>query len=150
MRSFTVLLLLLCFIVLSNCSNSNEELRSSLHSIQVDRTVGQPWPLPQTMNTTNQQFAIHPETFHFLVNQSSQTCDLLTSALDRYYQLTFFPHTYFNYIFHPELINKQKQILKLKTKLNDLHDVPMLKRLNIFVQQPCEQYPTLESNESCT
>jgi len=94
MRSFTVLLFLLCFIVLSNCSNSNEELRSSLHSIQVDRTVGQPWPLPQTMNTTNQQFAIHPEAFHFLVNQSSQTCDLLTSALDRYYQLTFFPHVH--------------------------------------------------------
>ena len=31
----------------------------------------------------------------------------------------------------------------------DLGDTPMLKRLNVRVQQPCEQYPTLESNESC-
>ena len=120
----------------------------SLKSFNVDRTVGQPWPLPQSMQVTAQQYAIHPAAFHFLVNQSSQTCDLLTSALDRYYRLTFFPQTYFDYIFNPESINKQKEP-KLKRSLDDLHDVPMLNRLNVFIQQTCDQYPTLESNESC-
>lgn len=143
MRSLT-LLYFLCAVVFSTCSN--EELRSSSKSIQIAQTIGQPWPLPQSMRITTQQYAIHPAAFHFLANQSSQTCDLLTSALDRYFQLIFFPRTYFDYIFNPETIDQQKQISKLQRNLND---VPMLKQLNIFIQQPCEQYPTLESNESC-
>ncbi|CAF3009680.1 unnamed protein product [Rotaria sp. Silwood2] len=32
----------------------------------------------------------------------------------------------------------------------DLSDVPALKRLNVNVEQPCEQWPSLESNESYT
>ncbi len=144
MRSVTVLFLLFALVSYSY----GKQPRGSLNSFKVDRTVGQPWPLPQSMQITAQQYAIHPAAFHFLVNQSSQTCDLLTSALDRYYRLTFFPQTYFDHIFNPKSINKQKEP-KLKKCLDDLRDVPMLKQLNVFIQQPCDQYPTLESNESC-
>lgn len=140
------IVLLMLFAAFSD--SYGKQPRGALSSVNVARTLGQPWPLPQSMQMTAQQYAIHPAVFHFLVNQSSQTCDLLTNALDRYYRITFFPQTYFNYIFHPESIDKQKES-KLKANLNDLRDVPMVERLTIFIQQPCDQYPTLESNESC-
>ncbi|CAF1594959.1 unnamed protein product, partial [Adineta steineri] len=64
--------------------------RGSLNIFDVKPTVGQPWPKPQTIKTTSQQYAVHPSAFHFMVNSTSQSCDLLTSAFDRYYRIIFF------------------------------------------------------------
>ncbi|CAF0749245.1 unnamed protein product [Adineta ricciae] len=123
--------------------------RSSLNMFHVEPSVGQPWPKPQSMQSTPQQFAIHPSAFHFMINSTSQTCDTLTSAFDRYYRLIFFPQTYFDYILNPASATDDKSD-KPKKSLADLHDATILKRLNIHMQQPCEQYPTLESDESYT
>jgi hypothetical protein len=144
MRSFIVLLFL--FTVIS--STHSKRSRPPLNVFYVEPTVGEPWPKPQSIQTTAQQLAVHPDAFHFMVNSTSQTCDLLTSALDRYFKLIFYPQSYLNYVLHPESANNEiKQTLK--KSLADLRDTPILKRLNIYIQQPCDQYPTLESNESC-
>jgi hypothetical protein len=144
MRSFTVLLFLFAVISYSH----GKQPRYPSDELYADASVGQPWPKPQSIQQTAQQFAVHPDAFHFLVNETSQTCDLVTSSLDRYYRLIFFPQTYLTYILNPEKINPETDF-KTKKRLADLRDTPMLKRLNIYIQQPCDQYPTLESNESC-
>jgi hypothetical protein len=144
MRSSIVLLFLLAVITHSH----GKRPRDPLTAFYVEATVGQPWPKPQSMQTMPQQFSVHPAAFHFLVNSTSQTCDLLTSAFDRYYRLIFFPQTYLNHILHPEAVNNDKKYT-LKKSLADLRDTPMLKRLNVHIQQPCDQYPSLESDESC-
>jgi hypothetical protein len=146
MPSFTVLFFL--FTVISLSHGGRPRPRPSVDDFYVEASVGEPWPKPQSIQTTAQQLAVHPETFHFLVNSTSQTCDLLTSALDRYYKLIFFPQTYLNHILHPGSVNDEKRSAPTK-RLEDLRDTPMLERLNIYVQQPCDQYPSLESNESC-
>jgi hypothetical protein len=144
MPSFTVLFFLFAVISLSHGGRS----RPSVDAFYVEASVGEPWPKPQSIQTTAQQLAVHPAAFHFLVNATGQTCDLLTSALDRYYKLIFFPQTYLNHILHPGSVNDENKDVPKKS-LEDLRDTPMLKRLNIYVQQPCDQYPSLESNESC-
>jgi len=144
MRSFIILFFLLA--VISNAHGKRP--RHPLNAFYVNKTVGEPWPLPQSIQTTAQQLAVHPDAFHFMVNSTSQTCDLLTSALDRYFRLIFYPQSYLNYILHPESANNEIKQTPKKS-LADLRDTPILKRLDIYIQQPCDQYPTLESNESC-
>ena len=111
----------------------------------VQPTVGQPWPKPQTIHTTAQQFVIQPAAFHFLVDPTSQTCDLLTSALDRYYKLIFYPQTYLDYVLNQ---TSTKKDIPRKPK-KSLADVPLLPRLTVRIDTACDQYPSLESNESC-
>ena len=144
MRSLFILL----FLSTSIIHSYGKQPRTSLSAFYVDTTVGEPWPKPQSIQTTSLKLAVHPAAFHFLVNSSGQTCDLLTSAFDRYYQLIFFPQTYLNYILNPKSGNNKKSYIT-KKNLNDLRDVPLLKRLNVHIQEPCDQYPSLESNESC-
>jgi hypothetical protein len=122
--------------------------RGPLSMLYIEPTLGQPWPKPQSIQTTRQQFAIHPAAFHFMVNSTSQTCDLLTSAFDRYYRLIFFPQSYLDYVLNPESINNEIKSGPKKS-LADLHNTPLLKRLNVHIQQPCDQYPSLQSDESC-
>ncbi len=144
MGSFTFLVLLLAVI----SHTHGKQPRQSLNTVYIQPTAGEPWPKPQSIQTTLQKLAVHPDSFHFMINSTSQTCDLLTSALDRYFRLIFYPQSYLNYVLHPESANNEiKQTLK--KSLADLRDTPILKRLNIYIQQPCDQYPTLESNESC-
>ncbi|CAF1064636.1 unnamed protein product [Rotaria magnacalcarata] len=145
MHSSALLLVLLTVVSHSH----GKRPRDPLNSFYVQATVGYPWPQPQAIHTTPQQYGVHPAAFHFLVNQTSQTCDLLTSALDRYYKLIFYPYSYLNYILDPEsVIDEIKD--KPKKTLFDLRDTPLLKRLNVYIQEPCERYPTLESDESYT
>ena len=140
--------ILLAFLLTVICRSHGKRPRDPSTMFYVEPTVGQPWPKPQTMQTTPQQFSLHPAAFHFLVNSTSQTCDLLTSAFDRYYKLIFFPQTYLNHILNPHSVNTEKNYAIKKT-LADLRDAPLLKRLNVHIQQPCDQYPSLESDESC-
>ena len=144
MRSFTVLFLLLAVI----SHTHGKRPRSPLEESSVGVTVGEVWPKPQSVQTGSQQIAVHPDAFHFLVNATGQTCDLLTNALDRYFRLIFYPQTYLNYVLNPKSA-KDEMKPTLKKSLADLRDAPILKRLNVYVQQPCDQYPSLESNESC-
>ena len=144
MRSLIALIFLLAVI----CFAHGKQSRRPVTIFDAGKTIGQPWPKPQSIQPTPQQLAIHPDAFHFLVNSTSQTCDILTNALDRYFRLIFFPQSYMNYILNPKSAHSHSKEKPKKT-LADLRDTPSLKRLNVYVQQPCDQYPSLESNESC-
>ena len=141
-------LAILFFSLAAICCTYGNQARSSVKPPRLRTSTGQTWPKPQSMQTTAQQFAVHPDAFHFLVNSTSQTCDVLTNALDRYFRLIFFPQSYMNYILNPKSADTQTKQKPRKT-LADLRDTPALQRLNVYIQQPCDQYPSLESNESC-
>ena len=144
MYSLTILLL-----IVSVVSHGEAKPRRVPPNIfYIKQTVGEPWPKPQSIQPTPDQLAVHPAAFHFIVNATGQTCDLLTSALDRYFRLIFFPKTYLSHILHPARRIDPVEF-KLKKSLSDLEDTPLLKRLNVYVKQPCERYPNLESDESC-
>jgi hypothetical protein len=145
MRSFTVLFFFFAVISHIHGKRRPDPLNGLFY---VEASVGEPWPKPQTIQTTGQQSVVDSSAFHFLLNSTSQTCDLLTNAFDRYYKLIFFPEFYLNYILNPESVDNQKKFVP-KKNLANLRDTPVLKRLNVYVQQPCDQYPTLESDESC-
>ncbi|CAF0740625.1 unnamed protein product [Didymodactylos carnosus] len=113
----------------------------------VEPSVGQPWPHPQQMMSSEQRLAVHPAAFHFLINATSQRCDLLVDAFDRYYRLIFYPQTYLKYVLNKKASSCDEPIIELPM-LNTLTDTPLLKRLNVNVQQPCDHWPSLESNES--
>ena len=50
-------------------------------------SVGQPWPLPSSYKQTATAFGLNSATFQFTI--SGNDCDILSSATDRYYQITF-------------------------------------------------------------
>lgn len=135
-------IVLLAFVIEANHA---QRYRVPVDIFYVEPTVGQPWPKPQNMQITLVQYAIHPAAFHFAVNDTSQTCDLLTSAFDRYYRMIFFPKSYMDYV----LYQKKETTTQPKKKLEDLKDATLLKRLTVNIQTPCETYPNLESDESC-
>lgn len=144
MRRVATLFFLLAVIY---CADGTRA-RPPLDAPRVQLSTGKTWPLPQSVQTTAQQYAVHPDAFHFMVNSTGQTCDLLTSALDRYFRIIFYPQSYIQYILNPK--SPEAQIKpKPKKSLADLRDTPILQRLNVYIQQPCDQYPSLESNEAC-
>jgi hypothetical protein len=110
---------------------------------------GQPWPMPQSMNTFTNRLAVHPESFHFLYNETSGRCDLLINAFARYYKLIFYPQTYWDDLL--EQSSSKKKIFKqnFSKKVSNLGDTILLERLNVNIQQACDQWPSFESNESC-
>jgi hypothetical protein len=151
-----VLFLLLVIIVDSRLSVRNHGRRGLLNTIRIQPTVGEPWPQPQSIQTTAQQLAVHPETFHFLINETSQSCDLLANAFVRYYRAIFFPHTYLSYIlrssssFVTDDHRRQSRMDAVSRKnLSNFANVSSLEDLYVNVQHPCDQWPSLESNESC-
>jgi hypothetical protein len=135
----------------------NHGRRGSLNRIRIQPTVGEAWPKPQSIQTTAQRLAIHPTTFHFLINETSQRCDLLTNAFVRYYRAIFFPHTYLSYILRSpstyqtddDHIHRSRPDAIWRKNLSDLANASLLEDLYVNIQQPCDQWPSLESNELC-
>jgi hypothetical protein len=152
MKLVFFLLVIVIFNVLSVLSDGR---RGFINSIRIEPTVGEVWPKPQSIKTTNQQFSLHPDTFNFVVNETSEKCDLLTNAFVRYYKIIFYPHTYLSSILHSSTSKTDDNMHRprLKTvsrkKLFNSNDIPVLKDLYVNVEQPCDQWPHLESNESC-
>jgi len=151
-----LLLLLLVVIMNSLSSARNHGRRGFLNTIRIQPTVGEPWPKPQSIQTTAGRLAVHPNTFRFLINETSQRCDLLTSAFVRYYRAIFFPHTYLSHILRSsstfltdDYIHQPRTDAASKKNLSNLANAPVLEDLYVNVQQQCEQWPSLESNESC-
>ena len=125
--------------------------RGLVHDVRVEPTMGEPWPKPQSIQTTGRQFAIHPDTFHFRISNTSQSCDLLTGAFVRYYRAIFYPKTYLPHILRQPDEPDQSPMneTRWRKSLSDLGDTPLLGDLFVHLQQPCDQWPSLESNESC-
>ncbi len=112
-------------------------------------TNGEPWPMPQSMDRFSERVSVHPDSFHFLYDEISQQCDVLTNAFDRYYKLIFYPETYWNDLLEEPIQKKKIFRENIRKKFLNLDDTILLKSLNVIIRQKCEQWPTFESDESC-
>jgi hypothetical protein len=152
----TSLLVLIMIIMDTRAYARTHSRRGSVNRIRQQSTVGEPWPKPQSIVTTLQRLAIRPNKFHFRINETSPSCDLLTNAFVRYYRAIFSPQTYMSHVLGmPSLFPAQSNMRSPKhkivqeNKLSDHSTMPMLDTLTVHLQQSCEQYPSLASNESC-
>lgn len=90
------------------------------------------WPLPQNMTTSVNILQFIPNSFNFLV--TGQSCDILETALARWWYRTF--------------PNNGKQCCSRHSISPSLG--PVLNNLKVNVMTPCVGiYPSLESDESC-
>lgn len=144
--SFITILILLNFH--DACTyKHNVNRRGLTNPIKLETTRGQPWPLPQSIRTTAEQFSLNPILFRFQINETSQSCDTLTGAIDRYYQIIFYPDKYLpNVIGFPQGIRRKINSNRNYTRIQTQNT---LEKLYINVQEPCDRFPSLESNESC-
>ena len=123
----------------------------SIHHINarlslVPKAPGQPWPLPQQITSNSIVHSLDARAFAFQYAESSQVCQLLTSAFNRYYKIIFLPESY-------EIVSNRNFVKKVKSNKksykSSVADPTLLKRIVVNVQLPCEDYPTLDSDESC-
>jgi hypothetical protein len=140
------------FLALSNHHlPTNEELRGrkNLEDI-VSKTPGTPFPKPQSQIVTDTQQILDQKDFSFQYGKSSVVCDLLNLAFNRFYKIIFRPQSY-DIKGDGVLINQVKKLHRQnkETKENTINQARLLKRVIINVQMPCEDYPSLESDESC-
>ncbi len=111
-------------------------------SVTYDQSPGQLFPKPQFLFQTETQHYLNAKAFSFEYRKSSFVCDLLANAFNRYYKIIFTPTEY----------ETSRNVKKLKRKPNSQDSNTsrsFLKRLIVNVVQPCEEYPSLESDESC-
>jgi len=125
-------LLLFCGVFVFVFGNVQEGYEQK--SVFVDQTQGQPWPLPQKISQSSEQFAIDPATFKF--QNTGQVCTTLSSGFDRYITIMFG--------------NEENRLTWRPRQVMDQAYV-----LHVNVKTPCttsggqEMYPQLESDESC-
>ena len=115
-------------------------------SFIIQTTNGEPWPMPQSINTFPSQVNIDPDSFRFIYNETSHQCDLLTNAFLRYYKLIFFPETYWLDILEEPPARKKKFP---KRNMIKVEETQLLKNVKVNIRDICAQWPTFESNESC-
>lgn len=127
--------------------------RNDLHRV-LPKSRGKPFPKPQTHITTDNQHFLDERAFSFQYVHGSVVCDLLSTAFNRYYKIIFRPQNLEIVKSQGSTIRKiarelSSNKLNTKNKLPKKHSVSILKRVLVNIQLPCEDYPNLESDESC-
>ena len=101
--------------------------------------------MPQSITTGTDLHSLDARAFSFQYAETSQVCELLTAAFNRYYKIIFLPENY-------EIIENKKFVKKVKSNRKSPKTAvsdSLLKRIVVNVQEPCEDYPSLDSDESC-
>ncbi|XP_052100313.1 beta-hexosaminidase subunit alpha-like [Mytilus californianus] len=93
----------------------------------INPTIGAPWPMPQKYSPSNKVYMLDESTFRF--EATGETCDILTSAFDRYKQIIF--DTTFR--FQPKHGTDTENALTVAS---------------VKVESECDRFPSLESDES--
>ena len=109
---------------------------------------GRPVPLPQIYTATESQYYLNPSEFKFQFVKGSYVCDVTTLAFNRYHRLIFNPHEY-EIVTNRRVVQKRPQNRKLMLNQKFSDGQGSVKELLVRVAEPCEEYPTLESDESC-
>jgi len=94
-------------------------------------SLGQPWPMPQKLKQTDDVLSLPPYTFSFAVTGAD--CSLLRSALDRYHRIIFSNN------------EGGSKALRFRPRRETGAE---LATLNVKVLQNCEEYPSLQMDES--
>ena len=104
------------------------------------QTLGQPWPMPYSYKPSTLTQSLNQFNFRFEV--TGNDCDILRSALDRYFNIIFYPGS-------PSLEQKRRIDERLKFRPRQTNDI--LDQLSVNVKQPCSEkdFPSLDMDESC-
>jgi hypothetical protein len=122
-------------------------LVSATVALQVQQPVrlGQPFPKPQSLSQTDKQFSLDARVFSFHHAQDSVVCDLITNAFNRYYKIIFKPAQYAMEIGGRPVTRARSPGESSFPRVN----IDQLERVVVKVETECENYPSLDSNESC-
>lgn len=143
MKIFLVICLLI--IVSKNDCSKSDGRRGFTKSIRTKPTIGEVWPKPQLIESTTQEYLINRHSFHFTINETSQRCDLLTNAFKRYYSIIFDTSNYIHSVLQSNHFHRRNEFNR-----SNLEDIPLLKELFVNVENECEEWPNIQSNESCS
>lgn len=113
----------------------------------VAKSVGRPVPMPQVYATMDTQHVIDAKAFSFQYAKGSVVCNLLSNAFNRYYKIIFKPLEYEMFEGRHSLV---KPIRRGGKATNKSTGASVLKRVVVNIHEPCEDYPSLESDESYT
>jgi hypothetical protein len=111
--------------------------------------LGQPLPKPKSISQTPNQRYLDVRTFSFRHASDSVVCELISVAFNRYYKTIFFAEQYAN-----EISGGRSKINKIKHRnklglLKKYSELEKLQQVTVKVNMPCEDYPSLDSDESC-
>ncbi|KAL3865840.1 hypothetical protein ACJMK2_043189 [Sinanodonta woodiana] len=118
---------LLVFVAEANVQHEKYNARPA-----VVATSGSPWPLPRNMTTSQVQYQVNADDFKFTVDAGTPACDIIIQAFVRYKWITFGPRS---------------DTLKFRRRPNKANAV---NQLTVHYDKPCDQYLSLESDESYT
>lgn len=140
MKQTTILVLIICLTTSWATENLNKNSRNSkIHKLKnVPRNKGKPLPIPQSYISTDTQHNLDERNFKFQFVKGSFVCDVVTLAFYRYHKIIFRPTD----LFHV------KKIMKKETKLPGKSSQGLLKNVFVNIHTACEDYPSLESDES--
>ena len=127
-REVFLLLLMTLFVKFSELSNP------------VDKTVGQPWPMPSNYQAKTNVLLINGENFRFSYDGNTQCRnEVIDSAFVRYHRIIFGSTA------KPKFQHQQRQ--------NEIHTFNIgqssVQELQILVEGKCEDIPSLEMSENC-
>lgn len=94
---------------------------------------GFPWPQPASISTTSSSLVVSPNEFRFRV--VGVTCDILDEAIVRYFRIVFYDGN--------ERPNRRSKDSALRFQAQK-----HLTHLDVDVQNACEEYPSLDMDES--
>ncbi len=100
-----------------------------------------PFPMPQVYVNSPKQFKINHNEFAFEYFKGSFVCHTLSLAFNRFYKIIFKPIEY------QQRTNKVRWTPESNVKYDRKKSVD---KLLVNVNEPCEEYPKLESDESCS
>ncbi len=109
---------------------------------------GKPVPLPQIYTASENQFYLNPSEFKFQFARGSYVCDVTRLAFTRYHKLIFNPDQY-EIVANRRVVKKRPLNRKLMLNQRFSYNQDSINQLLVNVAEPCEEYPTLESDESC-
>jgi hypothetical protein len=141
---------ILSFLFVLICYISKQENANAFIGLNtVSKSTGYPLPRPQSWAASNNQFRLDSSNFKFEFNQKeSESCDLLIDAVDRYYKIIFDPT---NYEIVKGHTNKAKKTSRRRSNKNyKLNNDEIISKMIIIANNPCEDYPNLDTDESCS
>lgn len=110
------------------------------------KSRGRPFPQPQYYVSTDTQHVLDERAFAFQYASGSVVCEILSSAFNRYYKIIFQPQLldFARGVRRARLVNKPNP-----SSRSHPNRASLLKRVLVNIKTPCEDYPSLESDESC-
>ena len=144
MNMKTIILVVLAFVAFE-ANGQRVTNRADLRL--TPKAPGTPTPLPQIYTTLPTQHVLDERAFSFQYMAGSVVCNMLSSAFNRYYKIIFRPQ---EYEINEGRSNRVKPFVKSQKSASNRTHLGVLKRVVINIKNPCENYPSLDSDESYT